>query len=103
MLNDEQVWLVLAVVVYPWAEELFFRGGLLELTGRLKFFISKPIFSNAAVSVIFSMAHLPLWGMQHAFLVFFPSMLLGVIYQKSRSWFLCGLVHSFFNFVYIVS
>lgn len=88
-------------ILYPIFEEFFFRGGVLFYLDQQAVF-SRKIYSNIVVSIIFSVCHLWYWDVIHAVLVFFPSLLLGFIFQKSNSWKLCAMVHMIFNLIYMM-
>ena len=87
-------------ILYPLLEEFFFRGGVLFYLDQHDVF-SRKIYSNIVVSAFFSICHLWYWDASHAVLVFFPSLILGWIFQKSESWLLCAVTHMFFNSIYM--
>ena len=88
-------------MIAPIIEELFFRGGLLDYLDRLPFFRRKELISNILVSFVFCFFHIFVSDFLHASLVFFPSLFLGFVYQKTRCWMICALFHAFFNMFYI--
>ena len=87
------------------AEESVFRCGLQDwLEQRL--LRSHPIGvgpispANIAASLLFSLAHLPFAPFLHAFSVFFPSLVFGVLWSRHRSLALCAGMHWYYNTVY---
>lgn len=83
----------------PVAEELFFRGVLQDsmkkkLTGGI-FFIS---FANIVVSAMFALLHMPLWGVLHGGLVFVPSLMFGLLYDRTQRVVYPIILHIVYNF-----
>jgi len=70
------------------AEEIFFRGFLL------------PLFGNLRTSLLFSLAHLINFPTLNSLLVFFPSLLFGLAYLRSRSILAPVLLHFTANLLY---
>ena len=108
------VWspLLLALFVYPLLEELVFRYGLLawldgRLSDRSKYLARRKWTHNAAVRVVFAAAHAlfnpTLTGASHAVLVFFPSLVLGYVWQRYENLWLCVALHGAMNGVYLLA
>jgi membrane protease YdiL (CAAX protease family) len=94
----DQSKILLFLVAAPAAEELFFRGVVQEwLLRKTKGAFFGLGYANIAASVLFSLFHLAGNPPLHSFLVFFPSLVFGVIYRESRSVPLCILCHSLYN------
>lgn len=70
------------------AEELFFRGYLMRR------------YSNIIVSFMFTFPHLLLYQNLQSVLTFFPSLLFGIVYQKTQSLIFVSLLHLYSNLVY---
>ncbi|NPA32709.1 MAG: CPBP family intramembrane metalloprotease [Aquificae bacterium] len=70
------------------AEELFFRGFLMER------------FNNLTVSLLFALSHFVYWSNLNALLTFFPSLLFGWLYQRSGSLIAPVLAHFSLNLFY---
>jgi len=100
-------WKVLLIA--PVAEELFFRGylqGCISDTAKGKLtLLSLPISSaNLITSVLFAIYH-PLLCNPTAWdqsLTFFPSILFGMLRDKTGSIYPSILLHSFFNFLWVL-
>lgn len=94
-------WLKLLVVA-PLVEEFFFRGvihaGLLQRRDCL----GRPAMANALVALVFGAAHLGSAPAFHAVAVMGPALLLGVVYQRSRSVALCVGLHSLCNGLWLM-
>ncbi|WP_028950151.1 CPBP family glutamic-type intramembrane protease [Sulfurihydrogenibium subterraneum] len=72
------------------SEELFFRVYLMSF------------FSNFITSILFTIPHILLYGDLHSFLVFFPSLIYGLVYQKSKSFILVAVLHFLSNIIYSI-
>jgi len=70
------------------AEEIFFRGYLMEILG------------NVRTSVLFSLAHLVNYPNVNSLLTFFPSLIFGYAYQRSGSILAPTLLHFTANLIY---
>lgn len=90
-------------VVYPALEELTFRGWCQTL------FLKAPLFSNRCLgislanlltSILFALVHLLVRGQIIVLLVFFPSLLLGWVREKTGSVRSSILLHSLMNIFY---
>jgi hypothetical protein len=88
----------MAVVVFPLLEEVVFRWGLLDWLDRRRR-AWPPLANNAAVSLLFGLAHGAAWGVAHAAAVVLPSLLLGLVWQRWRSLWRCVLLHAGLNAV----
>ncbi|MDR2401106.1 MAG: CPBP family intramembrane metalloprotease [Deferribacteraceae bacterium] len=82
------------LVLSPIAEELFFRGVLLELFLRKK--VNK-MFSNTIISILFASLHVILKGDITGVAVFFPSLILGWHYCRNRKIIPVIAAHSAYN------
>ncbi len=71
--NAECYAFVLNQLGVAFAEEIFFRGFLMQR------------FSNLTVSLMFSFGHILYWFNLNSVLTFFPSLILGWIYKRSGS------------------
>ena len=72
------------------SEEIFFRVYLMSF------------FSNFITSILFTIPHILLYGDLHSFLVFFPSLIYGLVYQKSKSFILVAVLHFLSNIIYSI-
>jgi len=99
---------LLALLVYPVLEEIVFRGWIqselvAKETFRVKYFFIT--FANWITSALFSLFHLinhePVW----ALLVFFPSILFGLLRDKYQAITPPIILHIYFNagFVFFVA
>jgi membrane protease YdiL (CAAX protease family) len=86
----DALWL-LGMTLSAFAEELFFRAYLMKR------------FSNLKVSLMFVIPHLILNPGILSLLTFFPSLLFGFAYQKTRSLAFVSLLHLISNLVYFKS
>lgn len=86
---------LIILALSPIAEELFFRGVLLEflLQKRLK-----SLTANILVSLLFTVLHLVIRDDLFYGLVFFPSLILGWHYCKFRAMLPVVIAHSAYNF-----
>jgi len=77
-------------------EEAFFRGYLQETVGNnLK--------GVVAVSILFSIAHLPgfiINGDANSVLTFFPSLVMGYLYMRTSNILPCIIFHLFANLIF---
>ena len=76
-------------------EEWFFRAYLMPSLGA-------DFRANVFTSVIFSFAHIATHGGVVAFLVFFPSLFYGWLYQKTNDLVTVVLLHALSNIVFMV-
>ncbi len=83
-------WL-LGMTLSAFAEELFFRAYLMRR------------FSNLRVSLMFVIPHFILYPSILSLLTFFPSLLFGYAYQKTRSLAFVSFLHLISNLVYFKS
>ncbi|NIR45522.1 MAG: CPBP family intramembrane metalloprotease [Gammaproteobacteria bacterium] len=82
----------LAFIALP--EEWFFRGYLLHrLGGGWR--------ANVLVSVLFAAVHVPMQGWMPGVLVFFPSLVYGWLYARTRDFLLVVLLHALSNLLYV--
>lgn len=88
------------------AEENIFRCGLQDwleqrLLSRSHPAVTGPIsLANIVASLAFCLAHLPFSPLLHSLSVFFPSLILGILWSRHKSLFLCAGVHCYYNAVY---
>ena len=87
------------------AEESIFRCGLQEwLEQRLSRShpaVTGPISpANIVASLVFCLAHLPFSPLLHSLSVFFPSLILGILWSRHKSLLLCASTHWYYNAVY---
>ncbi len=76
-------------------EEWFFRAYLMKRAGD-------GIKANIIASMAFSAIHILSSNWIHSLLVFFPSLLFGWVYQKTKDIFVVIILHVVSNIVYIV-
>jgi len=86
----DALWL-LGMTLSAFAEELFFRAYLMKR------------YSNLSVSLIFVIPHFILYPGILSLLTFFPSLLFGFAYQKTRSLAFVSFLHLVSNLVYFKS
>jgi membrane protease YdiL (CAAX protease family) len=92
--------LLLALVVYPLLEEYVFRRQGMTLAARWRPGWP-PLAVNAVVSAAFAMAHAFAWPLPHAAAVFVPSLVLGVVFQRTRRWEACAVLHAAMNALWL--
>jgi len=90
LLFFDALWL-LGMTLSAFAEELFFRAYLMKR------------FSNLKVSLMFVIPHFILYPGILSLLTFFPSLLFGYAYQKTRSLAFVSFLHLISNLVYFKS
>ncbi|MCX7739216.1 MAG: CPBP family glutamic-type intramembrane protease [Hydrogenothermaceae bacterium] len=78
----------MSLLLLAFAEELFFRGYLLKL------------YSNLTVSLLFTLPHIILYTDIHSILTFFPSLLFGFLYERTKNLPLVSVVHFISNVMY---
>jgi membrane protease YdiL (CAAX protease family) len=83
----DALWL-LGMTLSAFAEELFFRASLMKR------------FSNLSVSFMFVIPHFILYPGILSLLTFFPSLLFGFAYQKTKSLAFVSLLHLVSNLIY---
>ena len=88
LLNAKCYAFVLNQLGIAFAEEVFFRGFLMQR------------FNNLTVSFMFAFAHFTYWENLNAVLTFFPSLFFGYLYIKTGSVFAPALTHFSFNLFY---
>lgn len=92
---------LLIVIVYPFIEEIIFRGFLQsELLQKQEFRkkIANISFANLTVSCVFALCHIAVFKHSLIALVFFPSLVFGWIFENNRKLWLCILCHGWYNF-----
>lgn len=82
-------------------EELAFRA-LLQETIEEQWPLQLGIltFGNGIASFLFALSHLFTQSVSQAFLTFFPSLLLGVLWSRHRSLLLCWGIHILYNVLF---
>lgn len=93
------------IVLSPVIEEILFRGIIHnELSKKFTSYISIISLPNIIASICFSMIHLLGNSAMHSLMVFIPSLVFGIIYERYQSVFPVILLHSFYNLnVFIIS
>ncbi len=89
---------LLFLILIPLIEEYLFRGLfqsilLTKLSGSI-YIVS---YANIITSIIFSLSHLFYNDLLHSFLVFFPSLVFGILYDRSRSIIPSFITHLIYN------
>lgn len=83
------------------AEELAFRVLLQEtIEEQWPLRIGVLTFGNGVVSLLFALAHLFTQFPTQALLTFFPSLMLGILWSRHHSLFLCWGVHVLYNLIF---
>jgi membrane protease YdiL (CAAX protease family) len=103
-----------ALILFPVLEEFVFRSFLMscfqkwieQLASFHKFLFAylagkALLLSNGVTSILFALLHWRLNDSVLALLVFVPSFLLGVLYQRHRLLLLNVAVHGYWNFLYL--
>lgn len=99
IINEEYIAIALNIIVFTaLPEEWFFRCYFLQ---RLELFNKNLWLANGVCSIFFAVLHIPTQGWL-GLLVFFPSLLFGYVYQKSKNLVLVVLLHGLSNLVYIM-
>ncbi len=89
------------LVVAPVIEELFFRGVIQAALLRQPDWWGRPLAANAITAIAFGLTHLAFSAPPHALAVALPALVIGGVYQRTRSILLCIASHSAFNAVYL--
>ena len=92
--NIESVLIGVLLVALP--EEWFFRGWLLT---RLSQLLKNPLHANSVTSLAFALLHLPTQGL-FGLTTFFPSLIYGWLFQKTRSLNSVIILHALSNLIY---
>jgi membrane protease YdiL (CAAX protease family) len=92
------------LMLVPTAEEMFYRGVLQSyLKKKTDYKILGITLANVAVSVIFALSHVPVWGVMHSALVFIPSLVFGFMFDRTGKIIYPLIIHSVYNMnVFIV-
>lgn len=99
---------VFYIMLIPVLEEIVFRGGLQNyLKNKIQAFdvVNNIILStksfisiqNIVTSLIFSIAHLLYFSPLHAVLVFFPSIIFGLVYKQYNKLLFPIILHGIYN------
>jgi membrane protease YdiL (CAAX protease family) len=99
---DVLFFLVKIIVIMPIIEEFVFREILLSLLLKTKFLQKKyqKYISHFIVALAFTGLHVIIQGF-FGFLVFFPAIYLGYLWQKHQSLFFNSLIHGMWNLLWI--
>ena len=87
--------LAVMLVLAPLLEEAVFRAGLQE--ALLRRWHGLTLLANAVTAAAFSLAHVIVRGDAAAFAMVLPALLIGAIYQRTRSVTACTAVHAAMN------
>ena len=86
------------LIFVPFVEEYLFRGLLQSmLLTRFSGSIYIVSYANIVTSIIFSLSHLFYNNLFHSFLVFFPSVVFGILYDRNRSIIPSFITHLVYN------
>lgn len=88
--------LILDLFVYPVLEEYVFRLHVMGWLARQRPDWS-PLAVNFATSLVFSACHMLVWPWEHAMSVMVPSLMLGILMQRTKRWILCAVMHGAMN------
>jgi len=85
-------------VFAPVAEELFFRGFVQNwLKKRITSVFLYVSAANLITSVLFAVVHMAGWGAAHGLMVFAPSIIIGILYDRTGRVSFAILLHSIYN------
>jgi membrane protease YdiL (CAAX protease family) len=85
-------------VLSPVAEEFFFRGFLQSwLKKKMTSVLFHVSLANVTASLLFSLVHMAGWGVEHGLMVFAPSLIIGVLYDRTGRVSFAILLHSIYN------
>lgn len=87
--------LAVLLVLAPLLEEAVFRAGLQEIL--LRRWHALPLLANAVTAAAFSLAHVIMRGDAAAFAMMLTALVIGVIYERTRSVMACAAVHAAMN------
>lgn len=87
--------LAVLLLLAPVLEEAVFRAGLQE--ALLRRWHGLPLPANAVTAAAFGLAHVIMRGEAAAFAVVLPALLIGAIYQRTRSVTACAAMHAAMN------
>jgi len=88
------------LVLAPLTEELVFRAGLQEgLLRRLR----TPWIANALTALVFASLHVLVRGDAMAMAVAVPALLIGALYQRTRSLWPCIALHAAMNALWLAA
>lgn len=95
------------LVLSGFSEELTFRALVQEQLDATLRFSGSPLLrrigivpANLLVSLGFALAHLPTQSIPAALSTFFPSLIFGLIWTRTRSLWLCAALHIYYNVLY---
>jgi len=99
-LTDQAVQIAKSLIVAPVIEELFFRGVVQSrLRARVDFW-GWPWIAIAVTAGCFGFAHLATASATHAAAVIAPALVIGWVYERTRSIGLCVVLHSGANAIW---
>lgn len=85
-------------VFAPVAEEIFFRGFVQNwLKKRITSIVFGVSGANVLTSVLFAVVHMAGWGAEHGLMVFAPSLIIGILYDRTGRVSFAILLHSIYN------
>lgn len=95
-----------ALVIFPLIEEAVFRGffqdGLNQIEDLSQHFLGEISIANVISSAVFALLYFIVTSSLLAFLVFLPSLLLGLIREKTQSLFWPVLLHLYLSVCFFV-
>lgn len=90
-----------SLIVAPVIEELFFRGVVQSRLRARGGLWGRPWIAIGVTAVCFGLAHLWVASAAHAALVLAPALVIGWVYERTRSIALCIALHSASNALWI--
>jgi membrane protease YdiL (CAAX protease family) len=100
-LSPRAVLVAKALLVAPIIEEAFFRSVVQSTLRSLRGPFIKPWVSIGLTAVLFGLVHLPSASVGHALSVMAPAIVIGWIYERTRSLGICIAVHGMANAVWL--
>jgi len=89
------------IVISALAEEIAFRGLILEWLGRLVQKVFGPIsLANLLTSLLFVLSHLLYHPLPWAIATFFPSLIFGILWERYKTIIPCWACHCFYNLLF---
>jgi len=90
---------IIFMVAVPIVEEYLFRGVFQQLVfNKIQSKILGITYANILTSIIFSLSHIFSTPILSSILIFIPSIIFGVLYDRSKSIYPSIIVHSIYNF-----
>jgi membrane protease YdiL (CAAX protease family) len=100
-LSFHAVQMTQALIVAPVIEELFFRGVVQSRLRAAVGLFGRPWVAIGVTAVCFGLAHLSTASVAHAAMVIAPAVVIGWVYERTRSIGLCIALHSAANAVWM--